>query len=112
MAVEDRHTVACGRDDKVTLLSEGGTGVVQTAENLAGLGLKFILFSRDKGHYVVNNVHGADARVACSGDGLHGDDANCVNGAKSGLEGGKRDDKTNDGTVGVADEESLLEVIH
>ena len=109
--VHDGDAVARGRDAQAVLLDKGLAGVVEPAEDLAGLGLELVLLARDEGHDVVDDVHGRDARVAGAGDGLHGDDADGGDGAKGGLQRGKGYDEPDDGAVGVADEEALGEAV-
>lgn len=108
MAVHDTHTIAGSRDAKSTLFFKRGTVGGHRAENLAGLGLKLVLLTRDEGHNVVHDVHGGDTRVAGAGNGLHRDDGSEVDGTKGGLEGGERDGDADDGAVRVADKKTLI----
>lgn len=111
VAVHDGDAVARGRDAEAALLDKGLGAVVEAAEDLARLRLELILLALDVGHDVVDDIHGRDARVAGARDGLHGDDADCGNGAKGSLQGGKGDDEADDGAVGVADEEAAREPV-
>lgn len=112
MTVHDGNAVARSGHAQGGLLDEGGAGVIDGAEDLAGLGLELVLLALDEGDDVVHDVHGGDARVTGAGDGLHGDDAHVGNGAEAGLQRGEGDDEPDDGAVGVADEEALGELVH
>lgn len=111
VAVHDGDAVAGGGDAEGGLLGEGCPRVVEGAEDLAGLGLELVLLAADEGHDVVDDVHGAHARVARARDGLHGDDADGGYGAEGGLEGGEGPHEADDGAVGVAHEEAAREAV-
>lgn len=112
VAVDDGNAIARRRDAQAALLDKGRLGVVEAAEDLAGLGLELVFLALDEGHHVVNHVHGRHAGVSRARDGLHGDDADGGDGAKRRLEGGQGPDEPDDGAVGVAHQEAPLELVH
>ena len=109
VAVEDGDAVAGGADAQVGLLGDGGGVTVDGAEDLAGLGLELVLLARDERHDVVEHVHAADARVARPRHGLHGDDADGVDGAEAPLQRRERDHEPDHRAVRVAHQEPLCE---
>lgn len=109
MAVHDWNTVTGGRDTKTILLNEGSTIVIKATENLAGFGLELVLLARDEGDNVVDDVHAGDSRVTSARNGLQSNNGDGRDGSESGLESGEGNNKTNDGAVGVAHEEALVE---
>lgn len=111
VAVDDGDAGAGGADLEVGAVLEGGGVGGDGAEDLLGLGLELVLLALDEGDDVVDDVEGGDAGVAGAGDGLEGDDGDGLDGAEAGLEGGEGDDEADDGAVGVADEEALVEVV-
>lgn len=111
VAVEDGDAGAGGADAEGRLLVDGGAVGGEGAEDLLGLRLELVLLAGDVGDDVVENVERGHARVAGAGDGLEGHDGDLVNGAEAGLQGGEGDDEADDGAVGVADEEALVEAV-
>jgi hypothetical protein len=53
----------------------------------------------------------ANSRVSCAADGLHGDDADLVDGSEFLEERGEWDDYADDCAVGITDEETLFEIV-
>ena len=109
MSIHDGHAITRSRDAQRALLLQHRSIPRQGTQDLARLVLELILLARDEGHDVIEDVHGADARVSGSGDGLHRDDGGEVDGAEGGLQGGEGHGYAYDGAVGVADEEALGE---
>lgn len=109
VAVHDRNAVTRSRDSQTLLLDKSRLVIGDDAQDLTSFGLEFILLARDERHNIVHDVHGRNTRVAGARDSLHRDDGDGGDGAESSLKSGKRDDETDDGAVGVADQETLVE---
>ena len=111
VAVQDGDTVAGGGYPQPFLLDESSAAGIDTAQDLPGLRLELVLLALDEGDHVINHIHAAHAGVARAADGLHGHDAHGADLAELSLEGGERDDEADNGAVGVADEEALVEAV-
>ena len=111
MAVEHRHAVAGSADLETGLQVDPRALRIDRAENLLRLGLELVLFTRNVGYHVIDNVHAADTGVAGTRDGLHRDDRDCGDWAKRSLERRKRNDQANDSAVGVAHQKALVKLM-
>lgn len=111
MPIRDIDTAAHHRDPEIRALDESILALTDAPKNLPALGLELLLLPADVRDDVVFDVHGADAGVPCAGERLLGDDADGVDGAEGGLDGGEGNHDTDDRAVGVADEETLREVV-
>lgn len=109
VTIRDSDTGARSADAEASLLLEGSGVRAQSTQNLLGLVFKLVLLSANEGNHVVHDVHARNAGIASSRQCLLGEDLDFLDGAELGLEGGEGNDDANDSTVGVADEESLLQ---
>jgi len=87
---------------------KGGGAPVEAPQDLEGLSLQLVFLAANEGDDIVDYVHGTDPGIAGPTDGLHCGHHHGLHtiGLVNGLEG---HDQARGGTVGVADQETLLE---
>lgn len=108
VAIQHRHPITSRGDSETRLGLERRGVVADRAEDLLRLRLQLVFLPRYERHHVVQNVHAADAGVSGARDRLHGHDGDLVHGPEFRLQGGEGDHDSDDGAVGVADEEPFL----
>ena len=83
--------------------------VIYGTQYLLRLRLELVLFARDKGYHVVDDVHATDSRIPGARDSLHGDHTDGLDGTELGLDCYKWNNQADDCAIGIADEKALFE---
>nr|POE73246.1 hypothetical protein CFP56_73760 [Quercus suber] len=109
VAVQHGHARTGAGDLEVGGFLERGGVPVDAAQDLARFALQLVFFAGDVRDDVVEDVHAADARVPGARESLERDHGAFFDRAEFCLEGGEGDHEADDGAVGVADLEALLE---
>jgi hypothetical protein len=110
MTIDDGYSVTAGRDLEGlgSVVIEPLLVVRDTSQDLGSFPLDLFLFPTDVWYDVVDDVHRGNTGVSGTGDGLHRGAHDGFQRPKLVFQGFQSNDHSSGGTIGVADNVSLL----